>query len=293
MSRKEKKTVVPRPPETMVSVRGAREHNLKNLDVDIPRDALVVFTGVSGSGKSSLAFGTLYAEAQRRYFESVSPYARRPIDQVAVYASFTPAETREALRRKATPSYQGTFIGTRKHVLHTFATSQSAQMKRRAARFMIGSPCPVCNGKRLKREALSVTFAGLDIGELSQLSLDGVAKALSPAAQGHFETAPSAPASAALSRRGAARNETRRGVRPREARRTPRPTMRAGRRTCRKRSSLRRGASPSTSSSALPHCKSSGSATRRADGRHGGVRFGQVEPRDAGARRPGAGAPRR
>src|SRR6187401_2668290 len=51
----------------MVRVRGAREHNLRNVDVDIPRDALVVFTGVSGSGKSSLAFGTLYAEAQRRY----------------------------------------------------------------------------------------------------------------------------------------------------------------------------------------------------------------------------------
>ena len=72
----------PRP--GFVSVRGAREHNLKNVDVDIPRDALVVFTGVSGSGKSSLAFGTLYAEAQRRYFESVAPYARRLIDQVGV-----------------------------------------------------------------------------------------------------------------------------------------------------------------------------------------------------------------
>jgi ABC-type glutathione transport system ATPase component len=67
-----------------VRVRGAREHNLKDVDVDIPRDALVVFSGVSGSGKSSLAFGTLYAEAQRRYFESVSPYARRLIDQVGV-----------------------------------------------------------------------------------------------------------------------------------------------------------------------------------------------------------------
>jgi excinuclease ABC subunit A len=67
-----------------VRVRGARDHNLKNVDVDIPRDALVVFTGVSGSGKSSLAFGTLYAEAQRRYFESVAPYARRLIDQVGV-----------------------------------------------------------------------------------------------------------------------------------------------------------------------------------------------------------------
>src|ERR1700755_530276 len=67
-----------------VFVRGAREHNLKNVSLEIPRDALVVFTGVSGSGKSSLAFGTLYAEAQRRYLESVSPYARRLFDQMPV-----------------------------------------------------------------------------------------------------------------------------------------------------------------------------------------------------------------
>lgn len=68
----------------LVRVRGAREHNLKNVDVDIPRNALVVFTGVSGSGKSSLAFGTLYAEAQRRYLESISPYARRLFHQLEV-----------------------------------------------------------------------------------------------------------------------------------------------------------------------------------------------------------------
>src|SRR6185295_4309454 len=67
-----------------VQVRGARVHNLKNIDVRIPRDTLVVFTGVSGSGKSSLAFGTLYAEAQRRYLESVAPYARRLFHQVGV-----------------------------------------------------------------------------------------------------------------------------------------------------------------------------------------------------------------
>jgi excinuclease ABC subunit A len=67
-----------------VHVRGASQHNLKDVDVDIPRDALVAFTGISGSGKSSLAFGTLYAEAQRRYFESVSPYARRLLKQVGV-----------------------------------------------------------------------------------------------------------------------------------------------------------------------------------------------------------------
>src|SRR5689334_25356184 len=62
-------------------VRGARENNLRAVDVDVPRDVLVVFTGVSGSGKSSLAFGTIYAEAQRRYFESVAPYARRLLQQ--------------------------------------------------------------------------------------------------------------------------------------------------------------------------------------------------------------------
>ncbi len=69
-------------PDHFVHVRGAAEHNLRNVDVDIPRDAMVAFTGVSGSGKSSLAFGTLYAEAQRRYFESVAPYARRLLQQV-------------------------------------------------------------------------------------------------------------------------------------------------------------------------------------------------------------------
>src|SRR5678815_4190584 len=308
-----------------VHVRGAREHNLKDVDVDIPRDALVVFSGVSGSGKSSLAFGTLYAEAQRRYFESVAPYARRLIDQVGVpavdsidglppavalqqqrgtpstrssvgsvttlssllrmlysragsyppkqpmlfaedfspntpqgacpechglghvhavtektmvpdpsltireraiaswppawqgqnlrdilvtlgydvdipwrdlpkkdrnwilfteetptvpvYAGFTAKETRAALKRKLEPSYMGTYTGARRYVLHTFATTQSALMKRRVARYMLASVCPTCDGKRLKREALSVTFAGLDIGTLSQLSFNRMADA--------------------------------------------------------------------------------------------------------------------
>ncbi|GHE49949.1 excinuclease ABC subunit A [Streptomyces longispororuber] len=68
--------------DPFVRVRGAREHNLRGVDVDVPRDVIAVFTGVSGSGKSSLAFGTIYAEAQRRYFESVAPYARRLIHQV-------------------------------------------------------------------------------------------------------------------------------------------------------------------------------------------------------------------
>ncbi|MDQ1061205.1 excinuclease ABC subunit A [Stenotrophomonas sp. SORGH_AS282] len=332
-----------------VRVRGAREHNLKNVDVDIPRDALVVFSGISGSGKSSLAFGTLYAEAQRRYLESLSPYARRLIDQVGVpdvdaieglppavalqqqrgtasvrssvgsvttlssllrmlysragtyparqpmlyaedfspntpqgacpnchglghvyevteqsmvpdpsltireraiaawppawhgqnqrdilvtlgydvdipwrdlpkkqrdwilftdeqpvapvYAGFTPAETRAALRRKEEPSYMGTFSGARRYVLHTFATTQSAMMKKRVARYMVGTVCPVCDGKRLKRAALSVTFAGMDIGALSQLSLAAMAEALRPAAEGRFN----APAKGATRSRAAGR----------------------------------------------------------------------------------------
>jgi excinuclease ABC subunit A len=319
-----------------VRVRGAREHNLKDVDVDIPRDALVVFSGVSGSGKSSLAFGTIYAEAQRRYFESVAPYARRLIDQVgvpdvddisglppavalqqqrgtpgsrssvgsvttisslvrmlysragtypprqpmlyaedfspntaqgacpnchglgrvyevtehsmvpddsltireravaawppawqgqnlrdilvsmgidvdvpwrtlpkktrdwilfteerptvAVYPGFTPAETRTALRRRTEPAYMGTFTGARRYVLHTFATTQSPLMKKRVARFMTGAVCPACGGKRLKKEALSVTFAGRDIGELAALPLDRVAEVLAPAAAGRFDS---------------------------------------------------------------------------------------------------------
>ncbi|MEO5660208.1 MAG: excinuclease ABC subunit A, partial [Polaromonas sp.] len=340
-----------------VRVRGAREHNLKNIDVDIPRDALVVFTGISGSGKSSLAFGTLYAEAQRRYFDSVAPYARRLLDQVGVpdvdsieglppavalqqqrgtpstrstvgsvttlsnflrmlysragsyparqpmlyaedfspntpqgacpnchglghvfevtekrmvpddsltireraiaawppawygqnlrdilvtlgidvdtpwrdlpkknrdwilftdeqptvpvYAGLSPAQTRVALQRKMEPSYQGTFSGARRYVLHTFATTQSALMKKRVSRFMTGSVCPVCDGKRLKGEALSVTFAGLDIGALSQLSLNRMAEVLKPAASGHFE-AVAARSKAILSRSEAKMDTARR-----------------------------------------------------------------------------------
>src|SRR6201747_3265224 len=63
--------------DPFLRVLGSRVHNLRAVDVSAPRDALVAFTGISGSGKSSLAFGTIYAEAQRRYFESVAPYARR------------------------------------------------------------------------------------------------------------------------------------------------------------------------------------------------------------------------
>ncbi|CUT14138.1 Excinuclease ABC subunit A paralog of unknown function [Bradyrhizobium sp.] len=302
-----------------VRVRGAREHNLRNVDVSIPRNALVVFTGVSGSGKSSLAFGTIYAEAQRRYLESVSPYARRLFHQmqipevddieglppavalqqqrgapttrssvgsvttisnllrmlysragdyprgqkmlyaesfspntpegacptchgigrmldvteksmvpddtrtireravaawpsawqgqnlrdilttlgydvdkpwrelprkdrdwilfteeqptVPVYAGYTAAEVKRALRRKEEPSYQGTFTGAKRYVMQTYAKSESAMMKRRVAQFMITQDCPTCHGTRLKPEALKVKFAGLNIAEMSHLPL--------------------------------------------------------------------------------------------------------------------------
>lgn len=305
--------------DALVRVRGAREHNLKNIDVDIPRDALVVFTGVSGSGKSSLAFGTLYAEAQRRYLDSVAPFARRLFDQlsvpdvdsidglppaialqqqrgipttrssvgsittlsnllrmlysrvgtyprnapllaaeafstnteagacpkchglghvysvtehslvpdsslsireraiaawpsawqgqnlrdicvtlgfdidtpwrslsatdrkwllfteeqpqVPVYAGYSRDEVKRAIRAKEVPSYMGTFSSARHYVLHTFAKSASHRLKQRAATHMRSALCSMCHGKRLGRDALAVTFAGLDIAEMSRLPL--------------------------------------------------------------------------------------------------------------------------
>ena len=98
---------------------------------------------------------------------------------VPVYAGYTPAETKRALKRKEEPSYQGTFTGARKYVLQTFATTQSAMMKRRVAQFLSSSDCPVCQGKRLKPEPLSVTFAGMDIAEFSRLPLKHIRSALS------------------------------------------------------------------------------------------------------------------
>ncbi|MFE4230295.1 ABC transporter [Arthrobacter sp. NPDC056886] len=102
------------PTDGFVQVRGARENNLRNVDVDVPRDAIVAFTGVSGSGKSSLAFGTIYAEAQRRYFESVAPYARRLIQQghnpkVEMITGLPPAVALQ--QRRGTPSSRST-VGT-------------------------------------------------------------------------------------------------------------------------------------------------------------------------------------
>ncbi|WP_431983181.1 ABC transporter [Streptomyces qinglanensis] len=307
-----------------VRVRDAREHNLRGVDVDIPRDALVAFTGVSGSGKSSLAFGTLYAEAQRRYFESVAPYARRLIHQVGAprvqeVTGLPPAVALE--QRRSTPTgrssvgtvttlsnslrmlfsragqypdgaeqldsdafspntaagacaechglgvvhrvteeslvpdpsrsvregavaawpgawlgknlrdvtaalgydidrpwrelpseqrewllftdeqpvvtvhpvreaghiqrpYQGTYQSAKRYVLHTFAETKSATLRQRVRRFLVSADCPVCGGRRLRPEALAVTFAGRDIADLAALPLEGLAGVLRTAMGG-------------------------------------------------------------------------------------------------------------
>lgn len=97
-----------------ISVRGARTHNLKNIDVDIPRNQLVVITGLSGSGKSSLAFDTLYAEGQRRYVESLSAYARQFLQRmdkpdVDLIEGLSPAI---AIEQKATSHNPRSTVGT-------------------------------------------------------------------------------------------------------------------------------------------------------------------------------------
>ncbi|MEV4333528.1 excinuclease ABC subunit UvrA [Streptomyces sp. NPDC049597] len=146
------------PHDPFVRVRGAREHNLRGVDVDIPRDALVVFTGVSGSGKSSLAFGTIYAEAQRRYFESVAPYARRLIHQVGTpkvgeITGLPPAVSLE--QRRSAPTSRSS-VGT-----VTTLSNSLRMLFSRAGRYPEGAPrldsdafspntaagaCPECHG---------------------------------------------------------------------------------------------------------------------------------------------------
>jgi excinuclease ABC subunit A len=103
---------------------------------------------------------------------------------VPVYAGFTPDEVRAALKRKEQPSYQGTFTGARKYVLQTFAGTESASMKKRVARYMFSSACPLCGGKRLRREALSVTFGGHDIADIARLPLARLHALLAPFASG-------------------------------------------------------------------------------------------------------------
>jgi len=104
---------------------------------------------------------------------------------VPVYAGLEPHEVRRALKRKEEPSYQGTFTSARRHVLHTFAHTQSALMKKRVSHYMLSTECSSCHGKRLRRESLSVTFAGLDIADISRLPLAKLAAIMRPYAKGH------------------------------------------------------------------------------------------------------------
>ena len=132
--------------EKYLSVRGAREHNLKNIDVDIPRDKLVVLTGLSGSGKSSLAFDTIYAEGQRRYVESLSSYARMFLGQmdkpdVDSIDGLSPAIS---IDQKTTSKNPRSTVGT--------VTEIYDYLRLLYAR--LGTPhCPIC-GKEIKQQTI-------------------------------------------------------------------------------------------------------------------------------------------
>src|SRR6186713_223270 len=101
-------------PAKSIKIIGARQHNLKNLHVEIPREKLVVITGLSGSGKSSLAFDTLYAEGQRRYVESLSAYARQFLDQMEKpdVESVTGLSPAIAIEQRTTVSHPRSTVGT-------------------------------------------------------------------------------------------------------------------------------------------------------------------------------------
>ena len=153
-----------------VSVQGARTHNLKDLSFTFPRDAMVVFTGVSGSGKSSLAFDTLYAEAQRRFMESVAPHARRLIDQAAApdVDSIDGLPPAVALQQSRAGAQERSTVGSLTRVSVTLRLLYSRAGKRpdgvaflAAESFSPNNPqgaCPACQGMgmvhQVKREAL-------------------------------------------------------------------------------------------------------------------------------------------
>src|SRR5580698_5213151 len=103
---------------------------------------------------------------------------------VPVYPGLTPEQTRRALKRKDEPDYQGTFSSARRHVMHSFANTQSPLMKKRALQYMLSTECTLCHGKRLRPESLAVKFADLDLAELSRLSLKELARTLKPFADG-------------------------------------------------------------------------------------------------------------
>jgi excinuclease ABC subunit A len=310
-------TPLPEGSSGWVSLRGAREHNLRDVDIDLPRDCFVVFTGVSGSGKSSLAFGTVFAEAQRRYFESVAPYARRLMSQVGApeidsldglppavalqqargtassrsslgtisslsdvlrllysraghypdgaahlpASAFSPntsvgacptchglglAQTTseqllipdpslsidegaigvwanrawqgihvrrmakalgydihapwrdlpqehrdwilfgddeptmrlEGLKNGKPSSYNGNWQSAEKYLMRNFAKTESASQREKLLPYLAQGPCPTCHGKRLRPDALAVTFAGIDIAEMAAMPLSDVCRVL-------------------------------------------------------------------------------------------------------------------
>jgi excinuclease ABC subunit A len=151
-----------------IEVRGARVHNLRGVDVDLPRDALIAFTGISGSGKSSLAFGTIFAESQHRYLESVAPYARRLLDQLPVpdVGSVTGLPPAVALgQRRSVPSSRTT-VGTLSRISNSLRLLMSRAGSDNPGRLdsdafspnTVAGACPVCQGQGVVHE---VTEASL------------------------------------------------------------------------------------------------------------------------------------
>lgn len=105
---------------------------------------------------------------------------------VPVYSGFTASEVRKALKTKMTPSYMGTFTSAKRYVMQTFANTNSQLMKRRVSQYMLNTECPVCHGKRLKKESLSVKFQGYDIADMSNQSLSQLMEIFTPYAQGEL-----------------------------------------------------------------------------------------------------------
>ena len=141
-----------------IVVKGANEHNLKNIDVTIPRDKLVVITGLSGSGKSSLAFDTIYAEGQRRYMESLSSYARMFIGQMEK----PDVQSIEGL----SPSISIDQKTTSKNPRSTVGTVTEIYDYLRLLYARIGVPhCPVC-GKKIEQQTIDqIVDSVMEIGE--------------------------------------------------------------------------------------------------------------------------------
>src|SRR5687767_6409948 len=150
------------PQHDRIVVRGAREHNLKNIDVEIPRDKLVVFTGLSGSGKSSLAFDTIFAEGQRRYVESLSAYARQFLGQmekpdVDYIEGLSPAIS---IDQKSTSRNPRSTVGT--------ITEIYDYLRLLFAR--IGHPhCPICGREIARQSVEQIVDAVVDLPEGSRI----------------------------------------------------------------------------------------------------------------------------